>query len=98
MNKKTQNQQLARVEEFIGHISSHQESEENVILLDAEMDASGAYEIIYNEVCVNSVVGQCSPNSQKCFNSIEACVGHPTLNQQICDSPQPVVSMEGCTN
>ena len=91
--------QQSRIEKFIESISTNR-GNDSVILLDAEMDTYQGQDAVINtnEVCTNTVKTACSPNTQRCFNSIGACSAGGIINQGICDTPHPVVSLPGCSN
>lgn len=91
--------QLTRIEKFLADLESNI-NDGSVILLDSEMEASRGSDLSFNsnEVCTNSVKTACSPNTQQCFNSIQACSAGGIINQRVCDTPHPVVSTAGCAN
>lgn len=78
--------QLARIEQFLGQLQAP-ESKDAVILLDSEMDSTGAADDMTNNFqncksCRNYDPSACGANGYNCSNYSGACGG--STNGELC--------------
>lgn len=87
--------QLARIEQFLGQLQSP-ESNDAVILLDSEMESTGADGITpkANDNCINASQSGCATTNGICENRLDACAGSSNTGRCFNDKA-PVVSV-GC--
>lgn len=92
---KPENNPTSRIEEFISRLAANNPSD-GVILLDADMENSGATVIkpIINDICTNHQGSQCGRNTLNCTNLYDVCSA--STNEKTCIDMKPAVSLPGC--